>query len=189
MRALILLLFLNGCSMGQTYNTPTNVSPIAYTTVPCPSFTDAGCPVGALRGTNWTYTDTGFINSTFLRVTDIDTPAAANPHPQFTVDCGGSAETSPMSLNDDRFYVCATTQQIQVFSLAWPTVTHLYGGGSCITGGNNLCTNNLWFSRATNDVAYSDSLDTGSSGSAHLPGSISTTSRIPPVIQSSLSKI
>ena len=154
--------------IAQTYNTPSNVSPIAYpATIPCPSSSDRGCPIGALTGSGWTYTEPGFPDTPLLRVTDVDTPTT-RPNPQWTVNCGGSAETSPMSLNDDRFYVCSNGGQIGIFSLSWPNITHLYGT-TCILAGNPAnCAPNLWFSRKVNDIAYGDSLGSGRSGSVHL---------------------
>src|SRR5580658_461279 len=143
------------------YNTPTNVSPIAYPTpIPCPSNSDPGCPSGALTGAGWTYVDSGFPNTTLLRATDSNTtgPSAAT-HRNWGMDCGGSAEVNLFSQQDDRIAMCDDTGgNVFVFWLSWPKVTELYG--VCVLQGNpTFCANNFEFSHVTNDWGYSTSLN------------------------------
>ncbi len=143
------------------YNTPTNVSPIAYpTTIPCPSNSDPGCPRGALTGAGWTYVDPGFPNTTLLRATDSNTTGpSATTHRNWGLDCGGSAEVNLFSQQDDRVAMCDDTGgNVFIFSLNWPTLTELYG--VCILQGNpTFCANNFEFSHVTNDSGYSTSLN------------------------------
>src|SRR5208282_5003188 len=75
------------------YLTPTSVTPIPYpAAIPCPSFTDSGCPTGALTGADWYFTDPGFSNTPMARATDVNSYGplgAANRN--WGLDCGGSA--------------------------------------------------------------------------------------------------
>ena len=145
----LLLLFLAVCCTAQTYTARTDVTPQAY-----PSNTALW---GVLTGAGTLATPSDF-NLPILRVTDNSTTSQHGSGVNWIADCGGSAETSILDKLDDRFYVCETGQAIHIFSLAWPTVTELYGS-YYVPNGSGGGANNLWFSRATNDIAYSDSLD------------------------------
>lgn len=178
------LLFIVACSFlsaAQTYNTPTNVNPIAYPDpIPCPSSRDTGCPEGAPTGAGWTYTEPGFPNTPLTRLTDYKT-ISVGKHPNWRVDPGGSAEVSAFSKQNDRFYLSESGSAIHVWQLTYPTFTELYGG-ACVLDGSRTgdCTNNLWFSRATNDLAYTVSPNTNGD-LAIFSENFSSTSALPTV--------
>jgi hypothetical protein len=153
-RELILsIAIFTGLAAAQTYNTPTNVSPIPYpTTIPCPSTIVPSCS-GALTGAGWIYTEPSFPNTTLLRVTDRHTPSI-EPVPSWVADCGGSAEVSLFSKNDDRIALCETGNEVQMFQLTWPTAPKLYGTNCILSGNPALCANNFFFSRVTNHIGY-----------------------------------
>jgi hypothetical protein len=179
-----ILLFLIACgclSTAQTFNTPTDVNPIAYPDpIPCPSHGDPGCPRGAPTGAGWTFTEPGFPNTPLTRVTDYNTLSVGR-YRDWQVDPGGSAEVSAFSTQNDRFYLSESGSEIHVWQLTYPTFRELYGG-DCVLDGSRTgdCANNLWFSRATNDLAYTVSPNTNGD-LAIFSENFSSTSALPTV--------
>jgi hypothetical protein len=65
-----------------------------------------------LTGANFTFTPADF-NTPVTRITD--SYSGRNRHDAFFVNCGGSAETNFMNLNDDLFYLCSAGAEVLVW--------------------------------------------------------------------------
>lgn len=112
---------------------------------------------GNLTGAGTCNTDPGF-GQFLCRATDNSTPSIHGPGVSWIVDCGGSSETSFVDLNHDRMYLCEGGQAIHIFNPS-ANYAELYGSYVVPDCGHGGDANNLWFSKATNAIAYSDSLN------------------------------
>lgn len=149
MRRLLPFLLI-ACSWAQVYNARTDVNAQAYPS-PFPSW-------GGLTGQGTIVTPTDF-NIPIIRATDNSTSSLHGAGASWIVDCGGSAETSFLSVSDTRAYFCELGQAIHIFQP--PTFAEMYGTyivPDC-SGVSNSYANNLWFSRTLAAVAYSNSLN------------------------------